>query len=357
MKSIQRSLSLSALCAVAFLPLHAALACSPPPDSWMLAGTLPADETMAVPIDQPLVIVTQTFASPLSEADLDEMTLELVGPDGVPVEGALRLAPFGELIVFEPTEPLRPSTKYAWTVTQPSPWGGDQREEQTFDFETGEARFEVEPGAALADLEFLPQVETVFGECDPNGGFDSCGGCQLLEVGQVSVIRARAHVDMGTRASQAFGVRIGLGATPEEAEVVAARASLQPLPARPDGTADLEAGRAEARTWGADQACVSLVVVDLLERTWLEASTCARLPAWLPVDPEAPVDPETTDADAEVDGSSGGCNTRGTAFAPLLGLLLPFGLLRRRALSRLLKEQPARARTARRNHRGIGKAE
>jgi hypothetical protein len=342
MKSIQRSLSLSALCAVAFLPLHEALACSLAPLDldWQLVGTLPADAATEVPVDQPLVIFAESGHERLSESDLAETTLELVGPSGTPIDGELRLAPFDDFLLFEPTAPLDSNTTYQWTVSNSRLRDSPEPAVWTFSFTTGAGTFDVGTRTAIGDLELRPRVSPVFGGCDPEGGFDSCDGCLRQQTGQVSEIGVTAPLTLESPSPQAFGIRVGLGATREEALAVADRSSLSLWISRREGLFEVGAGPVESLAWGADQVCVAVVVVDLLERTWLDDVRCAPLPEWLPVDevdletPEAtdletPVGPESP-GDPEGKGASGGCNTQSTAFAPLLGLLLPFGLLRRR---------------------------
>jgi hypothetical protein len=314
----------------------------------MVIGTLPADAATAVAIDQPLVVLAQVFSEPLSDSDVAETTVALVGPSGTPIAGELRLAPFGDLFVFEPAAPLDSNTTYQWTVTHPSAWGDPEPEVQTVAFTTGAETFDVGARAAVGDLELSPEVAPVFGGCDPDVGFDSCGGCELLRVGEVSVIRVSAPITSGSPASQVFGVRLGLGASPEEAVVVAERSRLRPVTASGDDAVRLDVGRVESPAWGADQVCVAAVGIDVLERTWLEGVRCAPLPAWLPLDgddpetetPEVEVrEPETetpevpgSETESESSAAPGGCSTSARSTSPLLGLLLPFGLVRRRAL-------------------------
>jgi hypothetical protein len=316
----------------------------------MLVGTLPAEAATEVPVDQPLVLVAQIFAESLSEQDVAETTVELVGPNGAAVDGELRLAPFGELLVFEPADPLDSNTTYRWTVTHPGAWGQPEPEVQTFGFTTGAGTFDVGTNAAIGDLELSPEVVPVFGGCDPEAGFDSCGGCELLQVGEVSVIHVRAPLTLGRLAFQAFGVRLGLGASPEEAVAVAERSGLRPHAAAGDDELRIEVGRVESPAWGADQVCVAVMALDVLERTWLDDVRCAPLPAWLPLDgdgPETPevtdpvtpetetpdvLEPETRETESESSAEPGGCSTRAQSTAPFLALLLPLGLLRRRAV-------------------------
>jgi hypothetical protein len=309
----------------------AARAMPAPPLEWMFEGSVPANGATAVHPDQPLVIVAGTFGNALNEEDLTQTRVDLFGAEGEQVTGALRLAPFGQFFVFEPSAPLRLDTDYQWTVTHPHPHQFGIEVSESFAFRTGQDLFEVARETAVVGLHLTPSLEPVFGECAPDDSNDDRGACEAPQVGELSVIGVWAHLQLGTHTPQVFGTRIGLGATADEAVAVAERTPIQPLFSLTDGTANLGAGQAEARSWGSDQACVAVIVTDMLDRIWLEGSMCVLLPAWVPVEWEDPVDaPAEVDAPADVDAGSRGCNARGATFAPLLGLLLPFGLLRRR---------------------------
>ena len=171
---------------------------APPPEEWMFEGSVPADGATAVHRDQPLVIVAGTFGNALNEEDLTQTRVELFGAEGEQVTGALRLAPFGQFFVFEPSAPLRPDTDYQWTVTHPDLHQSGIEVAESLAFRTGQDRFEIAPGTALVGLDLQPSLKPVFGECLPEDSFDQRGGCDAPQVGEQSVISVWAHLVLGT---------------------------------------------------------------------------------------------------------------------------------------------------------------
>ena len=178
--------SLSALAAA--LASAQASACSPPPDGWQVLGLQPADGATDVPVDMPLVVRTQTFSGTLPTADdLAAAPPVLRDAAGEAVPGTAALAGFDGLFYFVPDAPLAPNAAYTWSITHVEPWS-EQPTETTARFRTGAARFEPAVQDAIGALGQTPVVMPLTDGCDPNGGFDSCGGCDPLVVGQRGAI-------------------------------------------------------------------------------------------------------------------------------------------------------------------------
>jgi len=329
--------SLSALAAA--LASAQASACSPPPDGWQIVGLQPADGATNVPVDMPLVVRTQTFSGTLPTADdLAAAPPVLRDAAGEAVPGTAALAGFDGLFYFVPDAPLAPDAAYTWSITHVEPWS-EQPTETTARFRTGAVRFEPAVQDAIGALGQTPVVMPLTDGCDPNGGFDSCGGCDPLVVGQRGAIDVVLSFTLEAPTVGLYGARVGLGATPDEARALAARNARFTLSTEAENRVTLGAGHIEQPTWTSERVCAALEVTDVLGRVWLDAVSCDDVTAWPqpdpnlpggeptePTEPTGPTDPNEADAGS----SDGGCSTTGSTSAPFFAALCLLGALRRR---------------------------
>jgi len=329
---------------VAALASAPASACSPPPDGWMVIGLQPADGATEVPVDMPLVVRTQTFSftGPTVE-DLAVSPPVLRDAAGEPVPGTSALAAFDGAFYFLPDAPLAPNADYAWTVSHNEPWF-DLPTETTAHFRTGGRAFTPAVQSEIGALSLEPFVMPLSDGCDPNGGFfDSCGGCELLIVGQRGAIDVRLGFTLDAPAVGFYGARVGVGASPEEARTLAARNGRFALPTEAENRVSIGAGHIEQPTWSSERVCAALIVTDVLDRVWVDAVSCDDLPAWPqpdpslpggdptePNDPTDPTDPTEPNDPTESSAADGGCSATGPASSPLFAAVVLFGALRRR---------------------------
>jgi len=257
---------------------------------------------------------------------------------GEPVPGTAALADFDGAFYFVPDAPLEANADYAWSIAHAEPWS-DQLTETTARFRTGSAHFEPVVQGAIGALGQTPIVMRLTDGCDPNGSFDSCGGCDPLVVGQRGAIDVLLSFTLEAPAVGLYGARVGLGATPDEARALAARNARFTLSTEAENRVTLGAGHIEQPTWTSERVCAALEVTDVLGRVWLDAVSCDDVTAWPqpdpnlpggeptePTEPTGPTDPNEADAGS----SDGGCSTTGSTSAPFFAALCLLGALRRR---------------------------